>query len=41
MALRLQEKAASTSRVLYRMSKLDLWDFVKDPANNFLVTFFS
>ena len=41
MAALLQEKTANKSRVLYRLSNRDLREFVKDPANNFLVTFFS
>jgi len=29
------------SRVLYGLNKHDLKDFVQDPANNFLVTYFA
>jgi hypothetical protein len=41
MAALLQEQTANKSRVLYRLSNRDLREFVKDPANNFLVTIFS
>ena len=41
LAALLLEKTRLKSRLLYNLNKSDLREFVSDPANNFLVTYFT